>query len=204
MPEKSSFQGGGALPEGPEDKAECSDDSSNVHRPSVEPVCLHWYALYTHSRCEQLVYNQLSAKRFQVFFPKIEAWARRGRQKRLISTALFPSYLFLRHAMDKESYVQIIKARGLVRILGERWDRLSLVSDTEIESIQKILDARVPILTLPYLKEGDRVRIMAGPLTGAEGILLQTKASKGMLVLSVDLLQRSVAIEVDCSMVGAA
>src|SRR5687768_7737477 len=136
MPEKSSLQGGGALPEGLEDQAEFSDDPSNVHRSSVEPVCLHWYALYTHSRCEQLVYNQLSAKRFQAFFPKIEAWVRRGRQKRLISIAMFPSYLFLRHAMDKQSYIEVIRVRGLVRILGERWDRLSVVSDAEIDSVR--------------------------------------------------------------------
>jgi transcriptional antiterminator NusG len=204
MPEQSSLQEGGALPEASEDQAELPDEPSNVHRSSIEPACLHWYALYTHSRCEQLVCNQLSAKRFQVFFPKIEAWARRGRQKRLITTAMFPSYLLLCHAMDKESYIQIIKARGLVRILGERWDKLSVVSDAEIDSIQKVLEARVPILTQPFLKEGDRVRIMAGPLTGAEGILVQTKPSKGMLVLSVDLLQRSMAIEVDCSAVSAA
>jgi transcription termination/antitermination protein NusG len=91
-----------------------------------------------------------------------------------------------------------------VRILGEHWDKLGVVTDAEIDSIQKVLQARVPILTQPYLKQGERVRIVAGPLTGAEGILVQTKPSKGMLVLSVDLLQRSLAVEVDCSTVVAA
>ena len=117
---------------------------------------------------------------------------------------MFPSYLFLHHTLDKTSYLEVIKARGLVRILGERWDRLSVIPDAEILSIQTVLQARVPILPHPYLKEGQRVRIIEGPLTGAEGLLVESKPTKGLLVLSVDLLQRSVAVEVDCSVVVAA
>jgi transcription termination/antitermination protein NusG len=64
--------------------------------------------------------------------------------------------------------------------------------------------ARSPIFPSPYIKEGQRVRITHGPLAGTEGILVHSKATKGLLVLSVELLQRSVAIEIDCSMVVTA
>ena len=75
------------------------------------------------------------------------------------------------------------KARGLVRILGERWDRLSFVPDAEIEAIFTVLDACLPVMAHPSLREGQRVRIIQGPLSGVEGILVQSKPSKGLLVL---------------------
>jgi transcription termination/antitermination protein NusG len=117
---------------------------------------------------------------------------------------MFPGYLFLRHAIEKTSYIEIRKARGLVRILGERWDRLSVIPDAEIEAIQTTLNASLPVMPHPYLREGQRVRITEGPLRGVEGILVQSKPTKGLLILSVELLQRSVAVEIDCSVVTAA
>ena len=169
-----------------------------------ELSALHWYALYTRSHCEQLVYNQLAAKGFRAFLPKVDTWSRCVARHCLVPTPLFPGYLFLQHVMDKESYVQVQKVRGLVRILGERWDRLGIVSALEIEAIQKILTSRLPVLPHPYLKEGQRVRITYGPLAGVEGVFVQSNAAKGMVILSVDLLQRSLAVEVECSLVVAA
>jgi transcription antitermination factor NusG len=117
---------------------------------------------------------------------------------------MFPSYLFLHQAMDKLSFIEVCKARGLVRILGERWDRLSVVPDAEIDAIQRVLSAEVPVIPHPYLREGQRVRITHGPLMGVEGILVQSKPNKGLLVLSIELLRRSIAVEVDSTLVGAA
>jgi transcription antitermination factor NusG len=163
-----------------------------------------WYALYTRSHCEQIVYDQLRAKGFQLFLPRIEVWSQRAGKRHLIAVPMFTGYLFLRHAIDKTSYIEIRKARGLVRILGERWDRLSVVPEAEIEAIHTVLDACLPVMPHPYLREGQRVRITQGPLRGVEGILVQSKPAKGLLILSVDLLQRSVAVEIDCSGVTAA
>ncbi len=112
---------------------------------------------------------------------------------------MFPGYLFLQHAMDKLSYIEVRKARGLVRILGECWDRLAVVPDKEIDAIQRVLQSCLPALPHPYLREGSRVRIIRGPLVDVEGILLRTKPTKGLVVLSLDLLQRSVAVEIDCT-----
>jgi transcription antitermination factor NusG len=79
---------------------------------------------------------------------------------------------------------------------------LSVIPDADVEAIQKVLQACVPVLRHPYLKEGQRVRIMSGPLAGAVGILMHYWAEKGIVVLSVNLLQRSIAVEVDCLAVG--
>lgn len=160
-----------------------------------------WHALWTRSHCEQLVYDQLAAKGFRPSLPKIDIWSRRGGLRHLTRMPMFPGYLFLHHAMDKLSYVEVRKARGLVRVLGERWDCLSTIPDSEIEAIHRIVDARVPALPHPYLREGQRVRIRRGPLADVEGILVRTKPNKGLLVVSVDLLRRSAAVEVDCTCV---
>jgi transcription antitermination factor NusG len=117
---------------------------------------------------------------------------------------MFPGYLFLRHAMDKSSYIEVRKTRGLVCVLGERWDCLAEVPDSEIEAVQTALQASIPVFAHAYLREGQRVRITRGPLADVEGILVRQKPDKGLLVLSVDLLRRSVAVEVDCTWAVAA
>jgi len=160
-----------------------------------------WHVLWTRSHCEQMVHDQLVGKQFEVFMPKFNAWARRAGTRGLAGTPLFPGYLFLRHTLDKESYLEVRKARGLVTILGERWDRPATIPDSEIEAIRRLAGAKVPAVAHPYLKEGARVRITRGALAGIEGILLKLRMNQGLLVLSVNLLQRSVAIEVDCTTV---
>jgi transcription antitermination factor NusG len=117
---------------------------------------------------------------------------------------MFPGYVFLHHPMDKTSYVEVCRTPGLARILGERWDRLAVVPDGEIDAIQRMLNASTPIVPYPYLRQGQRVRITAGPLADVEGILVRHKPNKGLLVVSIEMLQRSVAVEVDCTLVVAA
>jgi len=156
-----------------------------------------WYALWTHSHCEQLAHDQLIQKGFAAFLPKIDVWSRRRGSRRLIPTPMFPGYLFLRHAMDKSAYVEISRVRGVVRILGERWDHLTTIPEDDIRAIETVTASRQPVLPYPYLKEGQRARITGGPLAGVEGILVETRAKQGLLVLSVHLLQRSVAVVVD-------
>jgi len=114
---------------------------------------------------------------------------------------MFPGYLFVRQTIDKASCIEVQKTKGLARVLGERWDRPALVADAEIEAVQRLLETGLPVLAHPYLQEGQRVRIVDGPLADLEGILVEARPSKGLLVLSVNLLRRSVAVEIDCTRV---
>jgi transcriptional antiterminator NusG len=164
----------------------------------------NWYALWTQSHCEQLVHDQLTTKGFHLFLPKIEVWSRRNEVRHHIRMPMFPGYLFVHHEMDHASYVEVRKARGVVCILGDGWNRLAAVPDDEIEAIQKVVNADLPAFPYRYLREGQRVRITGGPLAGVEGIMVQTKPDKGLLVLSINLFQRSVAVEVDCTLAVAA
>ena len=160
-----------------------------------------WFVLWTHSHSERLVHDQLAGKGFDSFLPTMKMWSRRNGAKSTIAVPMFPGYVFLRHPIDKPSYVEIAKTRGLVRVLGERWDRLTAVPDDEIDAIRRVVASDVPVFPHPYLREGDSVRITSGPLAGVEGLLVSTKPQKGLLVVSVDLLHRSVAVEVDCTYV---
>jgi transcription antitermination factor NusG len=75
------------------------------------------------------------------------------------------------------------------------------VADTEIEALQRIQNTELAVMPHPYLREGRRVRINDGPLAGVEGILVRSRPSRGLLVLSVELLHQSVAVELDCTLV---
>ncbi len=163
-----------------------------------------WHVLWTRSNCEQLVHAQLNSKGLAAFLPRMSAWSRRGGRRYLAQVPMFPGYLFLHHVMDKASYIEVCKSTGLVSILGARWDRLEVVPDAEIGAIQRALAARLPIFPHRYLRDGQRVRITRGPMADVEGIFVRGNPNKGVLVISVDMLQRSVAVEVDCTLVAAA
>ena len=148
--------------------------------------------------------DQLVAKGLRVFLPKLSVWSRRGGVRRLIGVPMFSGYVFLNESMDKNIYLDVIKSRGVVRLLGERWDSLSMIPAAEMESLQRVIDAGLPVTPHSYFREGQRVRITAGPLKGVQGVLVENQMEKGILILSIELLQRSVAVKVDCTWVAAA
>jgi transcription antitermination factor NusG len=170
-------------------------------RPAA--VAQHWHVLWTRSNCEQAVYEQLAAGGFDVLLPTVDRWSRRKHARCLYRAPLFPGYLFVRHAMDKSGYIEISKARGLVRILGERWDKLATVPDDEIDAICKVNQSDLPRMPHPYLKIGQTVRIISGPLANVQGVFVRQESKRGLLVLSIELLRRSLAVEVDCTLVTA-
>lgn len=102
------------------------------------PAQEQWYALWTRSHSERLVHDQLAAQGFDVFLPMLDVWSRRSGARHAISIPMFPGYLFLRHAMDKSSYVKVRQARGLVRVLGESWDRPATLPEIEIHAIKSV------------------------------------------------------------------
>jgi transcription antitermination factor NusG len=192
--ERFSSDGGEALPRNQLDRFDV------YHEEQRGLVTVpRWFVLGTRSHCERTVCDQLVAHGFESFLPTIRTWSRQQSTRKIIALPMFPGYVFVRHAIDKHSYADIVKTRGAVRLLGEGCDRLAPVPDAEVGALQRIVETQVFVFPHPYLREGQPVRITAGPLEGVEGTLVQfqSKPHKGLLVVSVDLLQRSVAIEVD-------
>jgi transcription antitermination factor NusG len=110
---------------------------------------------------------------------------------------MFPGYLFVRGPIGKHQYVDLLKARGVVRVLGDGWDRLAPVPDSEVDAIRRVVDANLPVLPHAHLQSGERVTVVEGPLAGIEGLYVHDRPQKGRLVLSIDLLGRSVAVDID-------
>ena len=157
---------------------------------------LLWYCIHTRSRHEDVVYQRFEDKQIEAFLPKLEVWSRRKDRKKKIQKALFPGYLFVHDSLAPAHRLEILKTPGVVRILGNEKGPSS-VPDSQIESIKTILAGKSAVSPFPYLREGQLVRVVYGPLKGSEGFLLKIKEGKEKLVISVDLLQRSVAVEID-------
>ena len=155
-----------------------------------------WYAVHTSCRHEDMVHMRLAAKEIPVFLPKIEKWSTRKDRKKRIRVPLFNGYLFINVHLDKYTWLHVLKTPGVARIVGNQNEPVP-IPDEQIDSIRILLNNDVMLNPVPYLKIGQRVRIVNGPLTGVEGILVKTHPGKNKLVVSVDLLQRSLCVELN-------
>jgi len=155
----------------------------------------HWYAVYTRSRHEKTVAQQLAHKSVEHFLPLYETirkW-KNGRSK--VRLPLFPGYLFVHIPLQER--LQVLQVPGVVQLVGSGGVPLAL-PQLEIETIRDALVKGLQAYPHPYLKVGSRVRIRYGPLEGLQGILLRKKG-KLRVVVSVDLIMRSISIDVDAS-----
>lgn len=157
-----------------------------------------WYAIWIHSNCERRVCEQLTKKLQEgtLFFPRIKVLSTRVKGRDILKP-LFPGYLFLNCLINREIYLEVIKTRGVVKILGEGGDRLYTIPEEEILAIQRFLNAEVSLKPRPYLGVGDRVRIKDGPFVGIEGIIIEYRQKKMVFGISIELLHRSVEVEID-------
>lgn len=161
---------------------------------------LNWYAVRTRSNYEFKVNYLLGKKSLNTFYPAVLKWSRRKDRKKKVLRPLFPGYLFVECAADAYDWLEIKKTDGVVNILGNKNVPQSIPPE-QIDSVRKILEAGIDPLPHPYLKIGDRVVVVDGPLRGAVGIFERFNDKKGSLVISVDLLGRSLAAEVDNNVV---
>ncbi len=156
---------------------------------------LAWWALYTRHQHEKAVAEMLVAKGFDIFLPLYESTRRWKDRRKVISLPLFPCYVFVRGGLDRRLHV--VTTPGVHMVL-RRGDQVAIVPDQEIEAIQRAVAGSLQVEPVPFLKCGTRVRVVRGALEGVEGILIRKK-NLWRLVLSVDMLAQSVAVEVQAS-----
>jgi len=152
-----------------------------------------WHALYTRYQHEKLVQQILREKGFETFLPLYQATHRWKDRMRQLWLPLFPSYVFVQGGLDRR--LEIVTTTGFHSIVSDG-ERPGVVTQEEIDALRQLVETRLQVEPHPFLKVGDRVRVKSGPLTGFEGILVRKK-NQYRLVLSVELLQQSVATEVD-------
>jgi len=154
-----------------------------------------WWALYTRHQHEKAVAEMLSAKGFEVFLPLYDSQRRWKDRNMLLSLPLFPCYVFVRGGMDRRS--KIVTTPGVHMILSNG-DHAASIPEAEIQAIRTTVEGPFRVEPHPFLKCGERVRLKRGALAGVEGVLVRKK-NLCRLVLSVDILMQSVAVEVDAS-----
>ncbi len=158
-----------------------------------------WYAIHTRSRHEDKAYAGLLQKGHHVFLPKIEVWSKRVDRKKKILLPMFPGYLFVElDAPTPEARVDVLQTFGVVKILGKPHGAEPIpVPDEKIDAIQRIVNSKVEIQHFQYPKVGERARITDGPFKGIEGIVYGADYNKELFVITIELLQRSVAIKLE-------
>ncbi len=156
-----------------------------------------WYAIHTRSRHEDMVYKGLDQKSLHTFLPKMEVWSRRKDRRKRIHIPMFAGYLFVElHSLDNETKLNVLTTPGVVRILGKpRGHEPIPVPDSKIDAIRRLIESKVELHPYLYPRAGEPARIVDGPFKDIEGIVLRTDLKKDLFVVSIDLLQRSVAIE---------
>jgi transcription antitermination factor NusG len=153
---------------------------------------LNWYALYTCPRHEKCVAQQIEQRSISCFLPLYRSVRRWKDRRKELELALFPGYVFVRLALkDRLRVLQLPSAVRLVSFNGEP----AVLPESEIEGLRRRLSGGC-VEPHPYLNVGRRVRVCAGPMQGLEGIIVRRK-DRCRVVFSLDLIMRSVAVEVD-------
>jgi transcription antitermination factor NusG len=152
-----------------------------------------WFAVYTNSRHEKCVARHFDQRQIESFLPlyqKLHHWTKHNNVR--LALPLFPNYVFVHIAPPQRT--SVLAVQGVLGMVG-RGHIASALPDAEIESLRTGLQLR-KFEPHPYLVAGERVRIKAGAMEGMEGILLRKK-NELRVVLTLDLIERSVAVEVD-------
>jgi transcriptional antiterminator NusG len=155
-----------------------------------------WYVIHTMANHEFLVEKLLLKKNFEIFLPCISIPSKRKDRKKIIDVPLFRSYCFINTSLWPKDYYEIVRTPGVARILGVK-DRFIPVPKETIESIRVAIESGRYYNSYNCLPLGTRVRVCEGPLEGAIGIILKKRDKKRRLLISVELMNTAVAVELE-------
>jgi transcription termination/antitermination protein NusG len=155
-----------------------------------------WYAVYTRSRHEKVVAEELWQRQIEVFLPLRNVVSKWKDRRKEVQFPLFPGYLFV-NADVRKHRLDIMKVPSVVRIVGFQ-DEPEPIPASQIEAVKTLVFSELPYDPFPELVAGDRVRVRRGPLRGLEGFLVEKK-SRYRFVITVDLIQQAVCCEIDAA-----
>jgi transcription antitermination factor NusG len=167
-------------------------ENSNLNTLQLAP---EWFAIRTRARHEKTVAKQFETSRVESFLPlctEMRSWSDRRKE---VDLPLFPGYVFVRFSNTSHMRLLVFQARGVVGFVGPN-NRATAIPAKQIEALRSLVDARVDLRPHPYLNVGQKIRIQNGALQGMEGVLVRV-ASDESLIVSVDLIHKSVAIRLE-------
>ncbi|MGB2716805.1 MAG: UpxY family transcription antiterminator [Vicinamibacterales bacterium] len=154
-----------------------------------------WFAVWTRSRHEQVVREQIQEKGIEAFLPTVTRWSRWKDRRKKVDWPLFPGYCFAR--FDPGDRLSVLKCTGVVSIVSFNGD-IAPIPDLEIDSLRRLVTSELQYDPCPLIKEGTMVEVVHGPLKGVVGRLLR-KGAHARLILAVDLIGQAVSVEVDAA-----
>ncbi len=164
-----------------------------MHQDATEIDSTAWFALHVKPRREKSVARTLRTKGYEEFLPLFKTKRRWSDRVKEISKPLFPRYTFCR--FDPNRRLPVLQTPGVLEVVGFGHGPQP-VDPPQIEAIQAIVESGLPVEPFPSIEPGEKVRVMEGPLRGLEGVL-QRYRDLDRLIVSMTLLQRSVAVEIE-------
>ena len=164
------------------------------HEIDNHPSGSRWFAVWTRSRQEKVAASVLQTFGVPHFLPlksELRQWSDR---KRVVDVPLFSGYLFVRINLLKDNKIRILKTPGVVGFVGNHTGPLP-IPDQQIEDIRAVLSQGVEYTVLPFLEEGERVRVIRGVLAGVEGRLVRTNTAS-RLAISIEMIHKSLVVSV--------
>jgi transcription antitermination factor NusG len=171
------------------------DEGNNENAQSFP----QWYAVWTRSRQEKTAATMLDMLGVSHFLPLIASKRQWSDRQRISSLPLFPGYLFVQITKAPDAELRVRKVPGIVDFVGNR-NGLSVIPEVEIQNVRALLSSGTGCTACPFMKAGDRVRIVNGALAGIVGLFIRSGA-RFRVVVSVEIIQRSISVEVSASQV---
>jgi transcription antitermination factor NusG len=168
--------------------------NSMAESGAVEGEAIRWYAIRTRSRFEKKVECLLRPRGTETFLPLLKAVHRWSDRDKAIQAPLFHGYVFVRLRCTREQCLSILKTSGVLGFAGPG-GRPSPIPDRDIEALQRLLKIKTPCTILPFLHQGQRVRIRGGVLDGVVGTLDSNNGKH--LVVSIACIQRAVSVRIE-------
>src|SRR5262249_12004389 len=154
-----------------------------------------WYALRTRPRFEKKVTAELNEKGIETFLPLNSAVHQWSDRKRVVHLPLFPGYVFVRMVASLSERIVVLRTNGVASFVGVRNIGVP-IPDDEIDAVRTVVEQKIPFEPYPYLKVGQRVCIRGGCLDGVGGVLTAVNGDQS-LIISVNLIQRSIAMRIE-------
>jgi transcription antitermination factor NusG len=154
-----------------------------------------WYALQTRARHERVIADRLQEQGLTTFLPLVTEIHRWSDRRKKVELPLFSCYLFVKMVPTGEQRLQVYRVNGVFRIVGVHGEGIP-IPEEQIDAMRTLVEQQIPYLSHPFLKVGQRVRIRGGALDGVEGVL-SARAGERSLVVSVDAIQRSLAVRIE-------
>jgi len=161
----------------------------------VEAEAQNWYGLQTRPRHEKIVAQRLEERGVTTFLPLVTEVHRWSDRKKSVQMPLFHCYVFARFVPNRTDRLRVLRVDGVFGLVGAKGEG-SPIPNEQIDAVRSLVDGALPWSAHPFLKVGQRVRIRSGALNGLEGILVSRNGDR-TLVISVDAIQRSLAVRVE-------